>query len=327
MKIKFLLVVFLVVLISSCKEDSQEVAGPKALFVAVRTDVNITDTVRFINESENIDISSIQWLFDGGFPGTSTEPSPFVIYYAPGDYPVKLVVKNKYGTDSLLKTNYIHVSSTLDSGLIAHYPLNGNAIDLSGNNLNGSVIGADPFNDRNGNPGSACFFDGVSDYIELPIVKIKGLNTYSYSIWLKPQDTPKNYAYYAFSIGEKEGAKCQTVAYQTTSTFFAGSYNIGMNPQQSYSKSDLREYGNWNHLVVIRDETYIRLYINGQLIEINNNSATNHQSAFYGEPTRAIIGGRSDLQYDCFFKGAIDDFRYYDRVLTEKEINELHRLR
>ena len=44
----------------------------------------------------------------------------------------------------------------LDSGLVAHYPFNGNANDESGNGINGTVNGATLTNDRFGN--MICYF-------------------------------------------------------------------------------------------------------------------------------------------------------------------------
>ena len=53
--------------------------------------------------------TSWQWIFEGAFPKVSTERNPKVKYSNSGVYPVKLIVKNNFGTDSLLKENYISV--------------------------------------------------------------------------------------------------------------------------------------------------------------------------------------------------------------------------
>ncbi len=48
------------------------------------------------------------WSFPGAVPDTSTFQNPSnIVYSAPGEYSVKLVVKNSGGSDSLIKTNYI----------------------------------------------------------------------------------------------------------------------------------------------------------------------------------------------------------------------------
>ena len=56
-------------------------------------------------------------------------------------------------------------NADLNNGLVAHYPFNGNANDIIGDN-HGIVYGATLTADRFGNSNSAYDFDGVDDYIE-----------------------------------------------------------------------------------------------------------------------------------------------------------------
>lgn len=58
-------------------------------------------------------------------------------------------------------------SSSIQDGLVAYYPFNGNADDESGNGNDGTVVGATLTTDRLGNPNSAYSFDGNDDYIDL----------------------------------------------------------------------------------------------------------------------------------------------------------------
>ena len=53
------------------------------------------------------------------------------------------------------------------TSLVAYWPFNGNANDLSGNGHNGTVNGATLTNDRFGSPNSAYNFNG-SAYIDVP---------------------------------------------------------------------------------------------------------------------------------------------------------------
>ena len=57
--------------------------------------------------------------------------------------------------------------SNLQSGLVAWYPFDGNASDMSGNGNHGTVNGATLGTDRHGQIGKAYHFDGVDDYIEV----------------------------------------------------------------------------------------------------------------------------------------------------------------
>jgi PKD repeat protein len=78
---------------------------PKANFIA-----NITTTclgfVEFTDKSSN---EPDEWLWDFGDGETSTEKNPVHQYIENGDYTVNLTVKNEFGTDDILKENYITV--------------------------------------------------------------------------------------------------------------------------------------------------------------------------------------------------------------------------
>lgn len=206
------------------------------------------------------------------------------------------------------------------TSLIAYYPFCGNANDLSGSTLNGTVVGAALSTDRFGHNNSAYTFNGSSDYIELPASSFVGLNIYSYSIWIRPTSTSIGIPY---SVGSND-PYCQSLSFNSTSVS-AGSYNNGSNPVQSYVFSNtLPGINNWIHVVVTRDMSDLKLYVNGSLITASTGS-TNNQTASYGStlPYRAIIGARSTLQ-QYFFNGQIDDVRIYATVLTQNDVNQLY---
>ena len=58
-------------------------------------------------------------------------------------------------------------STPLQQGLVAWYPFDGNASDMSGNGNHGTVNGATLGTDRHGVAGKAYSFDGVDDWILL----------------------------------------------------------------------------------------------------------------------------------------------------------------
>ena len=53
-----------------------------------------------------------QWVFPGGTPPTSNLSNPQVCYFAKGSYSVGLIVLNDYGSDTIIKVNYISVADT-----------------------------------------------------------------------------------------------------------------------------------------------------------------------------------------------------------------------
>ena len=215
--------------------------------------------------------------------------------------------------------------NTLNEGLIAYYPFNGNVKDESGNLINVSFYAALLTYDRFYNPNSAYYFNGINNYISLlKPEKFIGLNKYSISLWVKPIDMPLYSAGIIIGFGSAYSPYLQCIAFQANSTFFAICYNNGKNPFYSFSQSPLFETNNWAFIVVTRDNTSISMYLNGTRVLSRTAEETNNQDVNYGpEPFAAIIGGRSNLDPEFFFKGVIDEVRIYNRVLTVDEITQL----
>ena len=98
---------------------------------------------------------------------------------------------------------FIFVSSILFSqtGLIRHYPLDGNANDIVGG-FNGTINGGVTItSDETGTYGTAMSFNGSDGFIELPTTGLR-LDSFTYSICLKPKFLPSSgQAYSAVSIG------------------------------------------------------------------------------------------------------------------------------
>ena len=76
----------------------------------------------------------------------------------------------------------------LTSGLVAYYPFDGNASDMSGNGNHGTVFGATLAADRNGNPSKSYSFDGSNDRIGLPNTNDLKLQKISLAMWVKFSD-------------------------------------------------------------------------------------------------------------------------------------------
>jgi PKD repeat protein len=66
-------------------------------------------TVTFADLSSNT--TSWQWMFPGGNPSSSTQQNPVVTYSQPGTYSVMLTASNSYGSQSVMRYNYITVDA------------------------------------------------------------------------------------------------------------------------------------------------------------------------------------------------------------------------
>ena len=75
-------------------------------------------------------------------------------------------------------------------GVIACYPLDGNAQDVSGNGNHGIAHCVTPVNDRFGAPNGAVWFDGISSYIDIGSVlnQVNNTEAFTLSMFIRADD-------------------------------------------------------------------------------------------------------------------------------------------
>lgn len=83
-------------------------APPSASFTS-DTIIQVGGLLQFTNTSTN---STLQWSFQGGIPSTSTSLNPVINYPNAGVYDVTLIATNCLGSDTLISTSQINVTST-----------------------------------------------------------------------------------------------------------------------------------------------------------------------------------------------------------------------
>ena len=81
-------------------------SAPVASFTSNLTEACINAPVDFSDVSSNLPYAW-SWTFGGGNPSTSSVQFPTVTWTNAGTYPVKLVVSNSVGTDSVVQNSYI----------------------------------------------------------------------------------------------------------------------------------------------------------------------------------------------------------------------------
>ena len=165
-------------------------------------------------------------------------------------------------------------NTSLNDGVIQCYPFNGNANDISDNNLDGELINVELTTNRNGSPNSAYNFDfshttfgGQGDEIFIPYDPIMNTQFLTVSVWLKPfqYDWPSNpgsstiigRSQYGYSIPNGEhwnitfGENFLRVGI-STSTYGVGSSVI------HNSSLPLNE---WSHVVFSYNQEQLNLYL------------------------------------------------------------------
>jgi len=206
-------------------------------------------------------------------------------------------------------------------GLVGYWPFNGNANDESGNGNDGTVNGATLTADRNGLIDAAYSFttnQKISTSMALS-------SSFSVGFWINLNSYESGGSSCSNSsafISHKNNADFGNGFFigQTSGSWNWGVYNGASNSIQDFpSGIDL---SNWYFVVETADGFgNFNFYINGQ-----NLSQQNAQNAIIqsGEVYDFSIGNWNDGGTTCWCNGVIDDVCYWNRALTEDEIQALY---
>jgi hypothetical protein len=213
-------------------------------------------------------------------------------------------------------TNNASNFNPLSKGLVAYYPFNGNANDLSGNGYHGEVGATTSIsNDRFGVASKAYLFDGGT-LGGIEAQNTEGLNfsggKFTVSTWIQSSVLQIDNSIAGKHVADSQNGYGLGI-WQDSPTFYVGS-DPRLQAAQTYSD------GRWHHVVGTWDGTRMALYINGILDVSKNWSYSNFNSARFMIGQSVGInphgGGR--------FIGKIDDVRLYDRALSAAEVSQLH---
>ncbi len=230
---------------------------------------------------------------------------------------------------SLCFVNCLQAQVNLTSGLVAYYPFNGNAADVTGNGHAGQLLNGIQFTtDRFGNANSACLFDGFDDYIR--IVDNGAFSTTNFSLVLWFQSNSDNLQNLVGKRNFTTTAGSGGAQYQ----FFInyppfpgiGSNLVGNN--QTCTDVSTSSYINttdwicrnkWYCAVITFDGVSHKIYIDGVLKK-------NVPTSFNG-----FLNCSSDIRLGNWwqgdllpYNGKMDDIRWYNRAISQAEVTALY---
>lgn len=218
-------------------------------------------------------------------------------------------------------------AQNLQEGLILHYPIENNIADISGNAFHGDMHCDFGF-DRFGNANQALKFNGVNQYVDFPNdPALKPDFPITIAFWVRYDDADAtNTTFFAtdfvhdrhsgvwvnlsstgklaLSYGDAEWG-CYSSNRKTKLLDFR------LSPQTWYhitaiwnGVEDMEAYINFNHVVGTYHGTGSYLAYTDQAGSLGRKDANNHLPPYY-------------------FLGLLDDFRYWNKALTEEEIEIL----
>ncbi len=221
-------------------------------------------------------------------------------------------------------------SQTLEDSLLIHYKFDGNSLDYSGNDNNPEIFRASFSEDNDGNQNSAVYFNGIDDLIILPNKpELKPQFPLTISFWIK-MDTliPQNNVF--FTNDFYRYAHSGVWLNLSSSNRLALSYGDGVSFSHNSrftKQSDIELNSNtWYFITGVIWSPYdLRIYING-IEEPGYYEGGAYYFRYVG--TGGNIGRKdaNDQTSPFFYKGYLDDFRYWNRGLSDSEISKLYYL-
>jgi len=201
----------------------------------------------------------------------------------------------------------------VDGDLIAWYPFEGNAQDISGNMLHGQVMGAKLNQDSLGNPSAAYFFDGSNDHIKVTNSTILNFDEgITVTCFAKPG-----------IIGDKERFLLSHGSWQNR-------WKISITPDRKVrwtlktangqvrdldSETILEPNSKTYHIATSYDGRYMMIYINGKLESFIPFSGNINAS-----PVDLEIGQilPDDQMYN--YSGILDEIKIFDYALLPDSV-------
>ena len=211
------------------------------------------------------------------------------------------------------------VVSIISDGLMAYYQFEGNTLDSSGNNNNGTVSGATGY--TTGHISQTFDFNG-SNAISFDSSPLNGRSEYTIQFWIGPKGSDVGMIY-------SEGTpKCTyRIDRASNNSIFVSCWHIDTsgNWQGFTSPPDLLTSNQWTHVSLVRtSDGNLSVFKNGALfftgnLQIENHSRTNR--SMLGGNIGGYFGGGQPLYP---FQGKLDDFRIYNRSLDANEVAALY---
>jgi len=204
----------------------------------------------------------------------------------------------------------LSIAGNSSADLVLHWPLDGDAIDLSGNGYDGTVGGT--ANWVAGQIDLALDFDGTSTYIDLDDQVVEG--TFTLAMWLKPRDLPYSDGFYAVMHTDAWGAGSVHLHLRANTSLL----NADINSGPGVTSTTVLQEDEWYHCVItITNEggNASNLYIDGVLEDTDTGGT--------GTPYLGPLNFGAWNNSDRYYHGLMDDIRIYNYALSYGEVGWL----
>jgi hypothetical protein len=216
--------------------------------------------------------------------------------------------------------------NSLNKGLVAYYPFNGNAKDASGNGMNGNPLNATLTADAFGRVNQAYLFNGYSSVITVPHDESLSLSqsvNMAVSLMVRLNDTG-NSPQYLLGKDNGPGSESKWMLYYgppptgiARALYFHIQNTTGTGQWMAGVTSPLLENSGWQHLTYTREANIHRFYVNGVLVSQETNPLVMPE----GITAPFTIGAAEN---GGWVKGVMDQIRIYGRTLSANEVAQIY---
>ncbi|MCH7921333.1 MAG: LamG domain-containing protein, partial [Planctomycetes bacterium] len=209
------------------------------------------------------------------------------------------------------------------AGLLAHYPLDGDYQDASGNGLHGSAVG-NPVFENDPARGQVLSLNGIDAAVDLGASDVFNFpGSFSLSVWANITEFNSNWGHALLGKRGESGVGWQLRRH-------SGNPNLTFTTRGTDGPDDPRgnidittAFGQWVHVAAVYDMEAGRrtVYVNGSVdvaIDDGGTVANATQNTYIG--ARSNSGNTGP---EAFFSGLLDDVRIYGRALSLEEVASL----
>ena len=215
----------------------------------------------------------------------------------------------------------LYASAALEDGLVAHYPLNGDVTDIGVSNNDGIANGATPTDDRFGRVNHAFAFDGIDDFLQIPHLSLLNMNIngFALSFFVKVNINAIGDRFTLFDKITRSSCLTANNGWTMENALSGASLTVAYADFASFIKlpGPTIVDDDWHHIVVRSSNSQLNFFIDGV------NISTNTLFANPAGNSAALLVGKRGCDNDLYFQGALDDIRFYNRALTDEEIQEI----
>lgn len=203
------------------------------------------------------------------------------------------------------------------NGLIAYYKLNGNALDNSGNNLNGTITGANATSDRYNNSNSAYLFGGAGQ-VDCGTSPLFNIDECSISVWFYATTVNNNYQTIVARYDVNNyGPFALAMNYNYINMWFTTSTGSVV----AFNGNTVVQPHLWYHVVVTHSVANgVKMYVNGVLDGSSNSVFNVYQSGV----DHLRIGSQGSFLPVPFNNGKIDNVRIYNWAVDTASVTALY---